>query len=66
MDVIKYTEDCVERVSDDGTTLSLSSSAGVSMENHLGLRIPGLRRVGLVGFLELLEGGQGRPNHPPG
>ena len=53
VDVIKWTEDCVERIGDGGVALNSSLSAEVSTERLPGLRTPGLR-VGSLGFLESL------------
>ena len=48
VDVLKWTEDCVERVGEGGITLASSSST----DRLRGLRTPGLSSVGSLGFLE--------------
>ena len=59
VDVLKWTDDWVERDREGGITMSSSSSVGVSIDRLLGLRIPGLRNVGSTG-IPGMTGGCGR------
>ena len=52
VDVIKWTEDWAERVEEGDITRHSSSSAEISIDRLLGVRIPELGNVGLPNFSE--------------
>jgi hypothetical protein len=55
VDVVKWTEDCVERVGGGGITLRPSSSAVVSIDRLPDMGSPGFSKKGMIGSLEWLE-----------
>jgi hypothetical protein len=64
VDVVKWTEDCVERVGEGGITLRPSSSAVVSIDHPPDMGSPGFSKKGTLGSRESLEdemrGAEGR------